>query len=416
MLLVWLILLQVFAIWFSKRRFETPVTPVVVVLGAWLLCVAAYESGVVNLYGLEWDEVTMLGLGLASFVLGCLLASAPRSSEALALRRPLGLWPILSLATVAFGGFAYLLYSLSRKVNLIVYMVAPEWVEELGFQARGVGYLNLLHIVLPALLFVQSQRVDSHSWMWKLLGVASLLTTPFAGIKSYFTQSLVCLLLAILFDSGRAALQRSLRVGAIGLVVVIGYFAFYDYYFKDGTRDYIGSGIVELPRSFEALARPLIYVTGPISTFGPFTRFEDSLYSGRASLRGAAKAIALYEPVDIPPHNAVRYAIPADFNTYTGFREAFEDFREAGMILIPFLTGLLVQFGYVRARITPTVPLTVLAAYLAMTQALSPFGGFLSRPMSIYFVVVLVSLHFVCVRASTQRALCGRGGVRGVKA
>jgi hypothetical protein len=302
----------------------------------------------------------------------------------------------VGLAVLGFGGFGVLLWSLNQQVSLWVYWIAPQRAEELGFQRPGLGYLNLLHIVLPALLALQGRRSRGLSrTLWYGAAGLSLMTTPFAGIKAYLVQSILTLTAALFYDARRIRTRTYVVGAAATFVAVAGTFVLYDLMTGDRHGGLVGQGTVDVPRVMEPLARPLVYATGPLAAFGSLMRFQDEIYQGRATLRSASRLTAAFEPVSMPPAPGVYYAVPVPFNTYTVFREAYEDAREAGVVILSFLMGLVVQGLFLWMRAAPSTPRVVLVGYVTTAQILSPFAGFLFAPQAVFFVVLLVGLDTV---------------------
>ena len=275
----------------------------------------------------------------------------------------------------------------------MVYLLAPERVERLGFQLPVVGYLNLLNIILPMLFVLQAKRTDKRAGFWLVLAVVSLLTTPFAGIKSYFVQSALGIGVVLLYDTGRVRISQLAIAGGIVTLVILGYFAFYNSYFKEDTASYVESGTVNVPKNFGFLGRPLLYVAGPISTFGAFARFQDELFWGKATLLPLSRVAGAFEPVHIPSKNGKVYSIPVSFNTYTLFRESYEDARELGILLFGFVLGVLTQALYFQMRAHPSIFMVSACSYVTVALVLGPFGSFLTTPKAAYFLILLLVLH-----------------------
>lgn len=372
-----------------------PVHPALLWSVAWFLAAAASQGGLVRLQPIPLGSQLVLGLGVLSFPLGCLVALAMAGRGTPEPARPARFPPVvlLGLAALAFAGFALQLYLFSQKASLLVYLATPERVETIGFQLPGVGYLNLVHIVLPALLLLQARRAGGAAGAWRLLALLSLLTTPFAGNKSYFMQAALGAAVALLLDLPRIGTRRLVVSGVSAAALLLGFFAFYDHHFKEESGGLVDAGVVRIDRDLAFLGRPLLYFAGPSAAFGPFTQFHDDVYHGRASFRPVSKLVSRMEPMRIPPMNAAYYGIPMPFNTYTAFREPWSDAREAGVVAFGFSLGLASQFLWVHARRRRSPPLLALCGFVGAALLFSPFVGFLVNPKSAFFALLLLGLH-----------------------
>jgi hypothetical protein len=155
-----------------------------------------------------------------------------------------------------------------------------------------------------------------------------------------------------------------------------------------------------------ATAEFIIYAGGPAVALDTYLRMpQHQLVWGNStfgsysepSAQGLAKGL---------PHYYLDVYIPGAMNVFTVYRQFYEDFGWAGVVVIPFVLGWLAQIASRRFARSPAW--TALYLVLACNIAFSPFFSLAASGS----VLAIGALTWLCLRAAGRRSVPALGGSR----
>jgi oligosaccharide repeat unit polymerase len=352
-------------------------SPIGVYGTTWFLALAVYTLPIMEFTPLSFPGWFAVLVSLAAFIgAGIAVALPYRKTVALQDRTVLNRLSLVddrrflrALAVLfAIGAIGYLLYL--RRVAAVMGSVSAVWNNQAMILWHGVyGALRRLGIVgvlmgllIPcfvlALYYVVKFR-KAPLFVLLVLGTC-LLTTLLSPSRTQWMTLVgwAFFLTASMLGSQRDEMKLVACAGAI-LVVFLGIFVVSSRSLGKGVY---GEGspmryYTQLGDVWTWTLTPYLYVAGNfpaldriVSEPSPYTR-GSATFAPLQRVGNALFPSAFAYPEAVAPE----VEIPIPMNTYTYLREFYLDFGWFGIVLFPFLTGLVTSYLYLAMRLRPTL-------------------------------------------------------------
>lgn len=388
-------------VWASRRLLGDLATPLSIYAVAWSLLVLSFQAGLVDYDAIADRTWWAIGLSTAGFMLGgwtvalsALARQAPFQPYAsgrpreIALRRII--WVFLALGLI---GCLLQVRHLEATMGLSTLWEDPVAARESHSNVKYWGYLNLLNVVSPMLVVLYAvyfRRI--RAWMVLSLALAltsALLTTD----RTRFFYMVLWALFAGIYASGGFRWTRAkLLVLGGTLTLLLAFFVFIgDFYERRYLERY--PEYIHFAHPFESLVEPYIYLTGSIPALNALLADENPLYQGKFSFSPLVKLWTLVDPeVTTVPLQGKLYFVPMELNTYSYLQQFYQDWGWWGIMLGPYLCGLLSQLlyqAYLRKRGFTEIYLTSLIAFCC---AISIFVNMFTQEATWFFAVLGLGL------------------------
>ncbi len=388
-------------VWASRRLLGDMATPLSVYAVAWSLLVLAFLANWVEYDAIADRTWWAIGLSASSFMLGgwtvALSArayraaqpqAAPNRPRELALRRIL--WAFLALGLI---GCLLQVRHLENTMGLSTLWEDPVTARERHSNVKYWGYLNLLNVVSPMLVVlyvIYFRRIR----VWMLLNLAVALTSALLTTdRTRFFYTVIWALFAGIYATGgfRWTRNKLLVLGGtttllLAFFVFIG--DFYERHYLERYPEYI-----HFAPPFEPLVEPYIYLTGSIPALNALLADHNPMYQGKFSFSPLVKLWTLVDPeVKTVPLQGKLYFVPMELNTYSYLQQFYQDWGWWGIVLGPYLCGLLSLFCYQAYLRKPGFTQIYLTSLLAFCCAISIFVNMFTQEATWFFALVGLGL------------------------
>ena len=296
----------------------------------------------------------------------------------------------LALLTVLGGaGLVLQMMHLERTVGLGNLSADPVWARELHTNVKYWGYLNILNVANVALVAFYACRFKRLRW-WMVLPVVCALTSALLTTDRtrFFYMAIWATFVWWHMGGGVRSRLRQLSgsVFILGglLIFFLAVGSHYERTYSDRFPQYL-----HFQERWTFLAEPYIYLTGSIPALDAMMMDENPYYLGKFSFSPLVTAAGFFvadlQPVEL---RGKLYHVPLELNTYSYLQQFFQDFGWFGVLLGPFICGLISCLAYVAMRRRPTLFNIYLAALLAYCCTISIFVNMFTQEATWFFVLI----------------------------
>jgi oligosaccharide repeat unit polymerase len=390
------------AVWLSQRHFGHPLSPFSVFYGVWFVALALLFADWIEYIPLHRRTWVLLTVNMLSFGFGWLLAYlflrggtkpskrdvAELGVSANSLRRVI--YSFFVLGTVGLADF---LRQVHAAVGLWTYVESPHEIREamglgqLGEGLKPLNWLNVGNVPLCAFyLVLPGARHRKRIW---LLLAASTIATLFMEDRTRF-------FFAVLWTSyvvahARPWNARKFLAGAavVGTILLLQFLAVGAWLGKVTENN---PTLVSASRASDGLSMflmPYIYATGSFPAFQAYVESSPESTGGAMTFYPAYRVLQrLDASLPAPPIIGDPVAIPFEFNTFTWLHQFYADFGFAGVLLGPWLAGLLAGLVYFRMVQSPSFYTLYVNGLISVALTLSIMVNHLTQGPVWYFLAV----------------------------
>lgn len=373
-------LVAVAAVLQSKRLFRHWFSPLSLVLGINCVSVCSYHLRLLGMKDVSVHVHVIVLSCLGAYALGCALAAGRRPPPPEAVRervdtRGLNAFFLVTAGIATIGWLVAALILVTRRGGIGM-LVRNLWLLQDEFQMQGIGYLNMLGIlVLPAFVIKRAcgcrGRLD-----WPLM-FSALWGLLLAGIKGFVFYSVLTAIVAwSLARPDRFRPRHLLVTGTVLLGFFVAYNAKVDIFVSEIVT--AGNGwFSQVPQ----LHWPYLYFVG---AWPAMQNIVDGQVAPPAIL-GAVTLNVLWKPAGdlLGLIESVPFSLPFSdigatlFNVYSMFGILYQEWTWPGAVAICGLLGFVATRLYLRAR---------RAGYWAhiLVYSLFAYGLFMSCFMYVY--------------------------------
>ena len=407
----------------SRKRFADVFTPLFIYVLAWCSSLILFNLRLVNYDELEAKTIWIIAASMVAFVGGCVSAGSVRRPWARTLEMAL---PPLEraiklLICISLTGLVFFALRMAATFGVYAYFTDPTEIR-LNYEDLGrIGWLALLLLAsFPAFLCSLLHYLASKQIRWfTAVGLCLPIVQGFLTMsRNVLAIPVATGLFAWVYFRGWRALSWRLLVR---LALVLGVVAFYfvavgAWYGKLVTSETSSYNLKDFSVTSQVALEfvdPYIYATAEAPTLqAAMPDVHVQLWGTRTFFPIARLLYAVGLLVERPENASLQfYFVPIPSNVCTYLFSFYEDFGVAGMILCPFLLGLLETRLYLRMRNRPD-PFSVSAAAVCMVMA--AYSVFIALNSTIdvwYFLLVMLLISRRCVPGvAKSRQLAARVG------
>lgn len=394
-----LFILTISVFFISKKFFADFFTPFSIYSGVWLFLFASYSLNWVNYIPVSFNIWLLLITSLIAFVVGSIIVLfGPKGQFTLATPQKIVPWDkiinpqiyefwLLSFAILSFIGTYEYLRVINRVFGLNTFFVnsslirigqsSERFFSEFSSSDYLLLHLNMLTTVLVVVYFNIFPFQKNKLWIG-MIGLICAISTFFMVARTQFVTILIwsffftVYLKPVSFSSFKFITRLSIL-----LVIFLGVFNFWAQIL--GKTVYVNRTIlsaVNAPEFLSFLVDPYIYLTGTIPAFQIHISHVDNYFLGTYMVLPLTKIVARLAPnIEVPNEILPFYAIPFRFNVTTYLNVFYEDFGIIGLIVGPFLLGVLTNLIYYKMRKNPSIWLVYINSLIAYCLVYSVFNN-----------------------------------------
>lgn len=373
------------AVWLSWLRFRDVFTPLSIYVIVWCTAALLFCLRLINYIEITEPVVLLITGSIAAYATGCLVCPKPRNSKAMRSRFSQVAFDrvLKSLIVIHFIAFSVFLQQMNSRFGLGTYLVDPSLIRGEADDWMKLGMLGIpLYFHYPILILSFYDYLINRRLRWfNIVGlvlpfVQELLWTGRGDLVLF----VVTLLFMWIYFHGWRTLNRKLMLAGLltGAVLLSAFLAIGSAYGKLISED---TGIYDLSdfnlgsSNVLLLANPYLYVTAPLPTFQE--AMGDVYYhsGGTRTFYPVARILLEIGILRDVPSWAIfdYYFVPVPNNTYTHLFTFYQDFGRSGVIIIPFLLGLLHTYWYWKMRTFPSFWTIAAVAVSVSTMCFSIF-------------------------------------------
>lgn len=349
-------------------------TPLSIYGSAWLFLFGAYALGWVDYIDVKTEIWFFVILSLITFSLGALiilLGSLRRQKLPKLPTRPN--WALIidrkrfeRWIQILFIGGAIGFYEYVRVINKLfgiatfwqnpsairIGQSSPRFFAEFSSSDYLLFHLNMLVVIL-CIAYIAIYSISLKQWWLVIIGFVSLSSTIAAAARTQFS---VVLLWGFFFVYYLRPEQFSgyrvwLRLGTVFAV----FFSFFNLIAQQLSKTVSTNILIQrslnLPAPFLYLADSYIYMTGSIPALQVFIQTTDELAWGKNTFLPIIKILArIFPNIDVPQEVLPFYNIPFAFNVTTYLNTFYNDWGYIGLLVGPFVLGMLAMLLYLAMR------------------------------------------------------------------
>lgn len=395
------------ALLFSRRTLGDYFTPLAIYIFFWCFALGTFHLGWVSFDALGREVWVVILVSFASFVAGGLVptfyawsrpaAFRSASSGLNAIRRHRLEQALAVLFALGIFGFAVQMVHLHLEVGLASFITEPQRVRDLHSNVKYLGFfdiLNLANFVMGVVYLALFPRPKL--WILAMLAWA-LLTTFVSTDRTRFFYTVIWAFYAAVYTRQRVNLTPKMIMGGVlTALALVGFFLLIaKIYVKQAFDD--NMEYINLPQEYALAVDPYIYLTGSFPVLQAFLEDKSERMYGKYTFEPMVKLIEVIYP-DLSRAEIVGkfYRVPVELNAGTYLQPFIIDWGPMGMIICPFLIGLLGMWVYIKMRAEKTLFMVYFTAILSFCVTISIFVNHFTQTATWFFVLVGYLTHRYC--------------------
>jgi oligosaccharide repeat unit polymerase len=404
----------------SFRWFGHPFSPFGVFYGAWFVALSLFCAHWVEYIPLRLETWALLAANLLAFGFGWLLAHMlcgpakpivtaefTRSSVSEEKFQKC----VYALFMLGMVGAANFLWAIQRSMGLATYLTSPADIREamgLGDLAEGLkplNWLNVTNVVLCAfyLMILRGKRRKS---IWTVL-VLSLMATLIMEDRQRFFYAVLWASFVLAYSRKWTRREILFATSIVVVVLLVQFLAMATWLGKvtENNPDLVATANV--PEVFHPLLTPYVYLTANFPALQEYISSSPAGTGGALTFYPVFRVAQLIDPtVKLPQVIGDFYTVPFEVNTFTWLYNFYTDFGIAGVVLGPWLVGLLSGLVYSRMRYSMSFYALYVIGLLSLGFAFSCFTNQFTQGPMWFFLAVGVPIANYVRCPEFQSSLC----------
>ncbi len=390
-------------IWISARFFKHPFSPFSVFYAIWFFALALYHLHWLDFTPIRQSAWTLIDVSLLTFGLGWIipwLAWNPREEQSPELvKRQVSAGRLRIAIFICFvlgviWAITFLL-AIRSTIGLAAYIEAPAEIRaamsqggELQEPLIAFDWLNVANVTLCSFyLFVLKGPSRKIIWPILLLSVAALFLMQ---DRTHFFYA-VCWAGFVLLHSMRVTMKKLLLLGAIGIGVLLSQFLLVAVWLgkvAENNESLMQAANVQDAMTF--MLPPYMYITESFPSLQVYIDMELPTTHGLMTFYPTLRLLRAVDPTLRTPSSVVTefVQVPFDSNTFTWLQEFYDDYGAAGVVIGPWVIGVITSFVYFRMLRTRTFYTTLVNGLFSYCAALSVFANHFTQGPAWYFLAV----------------------------
>ena len=372
---------------------ETSMRPTVIYIAVWLICLFLFCLRLISYDALSVKAILLIALSLLGFAAGALIPGKRALSPTYVNLARLEKW-VMVLFVASLTGVFLLVRYMAANYSLVTYFVNPMEIRA-DFDSWTTFHSWTMGIIcIPLYVFcATAHRLYSGRWRW-FTALSMVLPLPYGILMT--DRSTILVLYGLAFFAwayvrskswrDREVLRFAVGLGLIGITYFIGI---------GSLLGKISNPVYDSPDVHvnAVVAAPYHYAASNFVTFSKAIEDVHQLTFGKrlfyVPLRLAEK-VGLVRNLDTWVTYDF-YDVPIPANTYTHLFVFYQDFGSAGVVVIPFLLGLIQSWLY---RRRPTLFSVGMSAIFAVINCFSVFITLIVNPGIWFFTMLLAIISF----------------------
>ncbi len=395
--------LAVGAFFLSSRYFGHLLSPFSLFYGIWFFTLGLYFLQWVKYTPVRSYAWTLIAANLGMFGFGWLfayLSSAPGSARrglefsiqsvsAERLRKVIVLFFVFGMI-----GLADFLWQVQRTIGLVTYWDSPH---EIHWEMRPGGvlterfqlftWLNVACVVLGMFyLTILKEKPRKHIWLAVTL---SMFATVLVTDRGRFFCTALWTGYVIAHARNWQA-RKVLTVGSVaGLFLALQFFAVAAWIGKVAINNPELLAAATVNESYFVVLSPYTYLTGSFPALQAYIDSAPERTGGAMTFHPVFKLSHMVDPtIKIPEYVPDPFSIPVEFNTFTWLHPFYSDFGFTGVLLGPWVVGLLSGLLYFQMRRSCSFYNLYVNGLICYGLTLSFYGNLLTQGPVWYFLVL----------------------------
>lgn len=382
----------------SKWILRAYFSPLSVYGVSWLALFGFYSLGWIEYISIRESTWIILGGTLLLFSAGAWVAASIVLAKRVNLESKQVIWKtrlyqsrveLILLVTFSLGFLGFLFYlrtiaalfgleTLIRNMSLVRFgQSSSEFMGSFGSAEYLLLHLNMFCAVW-SVLHLLVYGLSRGKWWVYAIGMISLGTNLLLGARTQLFAIVIWAFFLWIYLRPRARVDLTVAVSLLTLVVVlIGLFLGIVVLTNKSIQGYQAAAVqIRLPREWWILADPYVYLTGGIPAFQEFISAPQEEFGGLFTVLPMTKLAAkFYSNIPVPAEVRPGQNIPFWFNAMTYLDVYYQDWGLAGLIVAPFLIGVITMGLYLQMRQKPTLWIVYLNSLLAYCLVFSIFNN-----------------------------------------
>lgn len=286
-------------------------------------------------------------------------------------------------------GFVVQLAHMHAEVGLTTFLTDPIRMRDVHSHVKFLGFLDILNLanfvlgILYVRLFPSPKR-----WVYLML-LWALLTTLVSTDRTRFFYTVIWCFFAVVYAQRQIRITpRLIMSGILTLGALLAFFLLVAKVYKkqayDDNMEYIN-----IPQDYAALIDPYIYLTGSYPVLQAVLADPADRTHGKYTFEPLVKLIEVIYP-DLSRAEIVGkfYRVPVELNVATYVQPFFQDWGWTGVLLCPFVLGLITMWAYFHMRQRKTIFAIYFTALLGFCVTISVFVNHFTQTATCFFIVV----------------------------
>lgn len=357
--------------WLSSLRFKDVFTPLLVYVGVWCTAILLFRLRLVAYIEITEPTALLIAGSIIAYAAGCLVCPRPVNSQGNPVARSSAC--VSRLATerllkklIVIHAVAFLIFVLKMhsQFGLETYFLDPSQIRAEADDWMKLGALGMvLFLHYPILILCFSDVLMFRRWRWfhGVGFVLPLLQELLWTGRSNLVLFAITLVFFWIYQRGWRKLNAKLVLicacsGALLLSLFLVLGSAYGKLIEENSAYRTTDFISESPAMLMA-AYPYMYLTSSLPCFQEAMADVHYFSNGARTLYPAARALSVTGVLrEIPEWTSFDYYfVPIPVNLYTHLFTFYQDFGRPGVIVMPFLLGLLHTLFYWQMRLFPSV-------------------------------------------------------------
>jgi oligosaccharide repeat unit polymerase len=404
-------------VWISAKFFAHPVSPFSVFYGVWFTALALYNMNWIAYTPVRRSAWTLIGLSFMAFGVGWLIPYLGWDPHALKspdwVRRQVSTERLRIVIGICFVlgaiGLAAFLFNVQATVGLSAYVDSAYLVREamakggdLEEPLKAFDWLNVANVVLCSFYLFTLKGP-------RRLVIVSVLTFSLVALflmedRTHFFYAF-CWAGFVQVHSMKVNARRLIAMVAAGVALLLVQFLVVAAWMGKVLEN--NATLMEVASVQTAIIMPYMYVTASIPALQVHIDSSPKPTHGSMTFYPLFKIWNLIDPtLEPPPVVAEFVSIPFEGNTFTWLQQFYDDFGVPGVVIGPWIIGILTSVFYFHMLSTRSFYSTLITGVFSYLVALTVFANHFTQGPAWYFLVVCLVVA-VCV--TKHESICDYG-------
>ncbi len=405
------------AVWISAKFFRHPFSPFAVFYGIWFTTLALYNMNWIDYTPVRRPTWILIGVSLVTYGIGWMIPylawnRCDYQDPAIVQKQVSSerLFVVIAICFVLGAiGIAVFLNIVQATVGLSSYIEAPEEIR--AAMAKGGGleeplkafdWLNVANVVLCS-FYLFALKGQRKRIVWSVL-IFSTITLLLMEDRTHFFYAFTWAVFVLLF-SMKVTTRKLFAMAAVGTGLMLAQFlAIATWLGKVAENNPALMEVANVQDAMIVALPPYMYITESFPSLQVYIDSSPRSTHGAMTFYPVFRVWNLIDPTLEPPPVVPEFVqIPSDSNTFTWLQQFYDDFGNAGVLIGPWVIGILTSSVYFRMLRTRSFYGIYANGLFSFCLALSVFSNHFTQGPAWYFLAVGI-LIALSIRKSVPQA------------